>query len=449
MARRKTKRTGRTKAKGAIQAPLPAEPEAQVDRWLNLDRALEARKHLLVVLAIAAVLAAGWYVRLENINEWDAQPKRFFYQEEPLLINLDGYFYLRLARDLSEDHYDPIDELQHFPNTPSRPFPPPLMSVLASWIHSLTSWSFNWIAVVLPALLGPILALPVYGVARLLGGGIPMRITAALMAVLSVHYAKRTMLGFFDTDCMILTFVMGIIYCFMRFALEPKRRFLFLFLGLGLYGLLLWWWDQAPVVITVIALPPLILAIVFYVRPSRKQWLVLGGAGVALALALAVFAEGVSLPGRFLARIIELHNYLSGTQTGYFPNVRIQIAELRLLSIQDIAAETTGSLFVFTVSMVGAGWLLWSKRHVAGFLLIPAILAIFPFFFGARFLIYLAPITAPHYRAGHRPLNRTGLAPEKAASVSDIGRGGSTGSARLGMACIQQDGNHALLPSLP
>jgi asparagine N-glycosylation enzyme membrane subunit Stt3 len=177
-----------------------------------------------------------------------------------------------------------------------------------------------WIAVVLPALLGPLLALPVYGVARLLGGGIPMRLTAALMAVLSVQYAKRTMVGFFDTDFMILTFVMGIIYCFMRFALEPKRRFLFLFLGLGLYGLLLWWWDQTPEVVTIIALPPLILAIVFYVRPSRKQWLVLGGAGIALALAFVVFAEGASLPSRFLTRVNVTYNYLSGTQTVWIQN---------------------------------------------------------------------------------------------------------------------------------
>jgi dolichyl-diphosphooligosaccharide--protein glycosyltransferase len=343
---------------------------------------------------MAAVLAAGWYVRLANINEWEIHPKRFFYQEEPVLMNTDGYFYLRLARDLSEDHYDPLDQLPRFPDTPSRPLPPPLMSVLVSWIHSITSWSLNWIAVVLPALLGPLLALPVYGVARLLGGGIPMRLTAALMAVLSVQYAKRTMIGFFDTDCMILTFVMGIIYCFMRFALEPKRRFLFLFLGLGLYGLLLWWWDQAPEVVTIIALPPLIYAIVFYVRPSRKQWLILGGAGITSALAFMVFAEGASFAGRFLARVIGLYDYISGTQSGYFPNVRIHIAELRILSIKDIVAESTGSFLVFAASMVGAGWLFWTKRHVVGFLLVPAILAIFSFFFGARFLIYLAPITA-------------------------------------------------------
>jgi dolichyl-diphosphooligosaccharide--protein glycosyltransferase len=402
MAARKRKRPGRTRAKGGEQAPVAtapkapvaAAPEAPVDHWLTLDRVLEARKGLLVVLAMAAVLTAGWYVRFENINEWEIQPKRFYYQEDPLLMNLDGYFYLRLARDLSEGRYDPIDRMRRFPDAPARPVPPPLMSVLVSWIHSFTSWSLNWVAVVLPALLGPILALPVYGIARLMGGGIPMRLTAALMAVLSVQYAKRTMIGFFDTDCMILTFVMGIIYCFMRFALEPKRRLLFLFLGLGLYGLLLWWWDQAPEVSTVIALFPLAYAIVLYFRPSRLQWIILAGTGTAVALAVVIFGDGTSFAGRFVARILGLYNYVSGAQTGYFPNIRTHIAELRVLSVEDVADESTGSSLVLAAAAVGAGWLFWTRRLFAGFVLVPAVLAIFPFFFGTRFLIFLAPITA-------------------------------------------------------
>ena len=96
---------------------------AREDTWLLLENKLLAHKRLIVLLAMALVLALGWYVRFEDIREWKNQPQFFFHHDEPLLINLDGYFYLRLARDLTENRYHPVDELRTFPDHPPRPSP--------------------------------------------------------------------------------------------------------------------------------------------------------------------------------------------------------------------------------------------------------------------------------------------------------------------------------------
>lgn len=55
------------------------------------------------------------------------------------MINPDGYYYLRFTQDLLNDTYEPIDSLRTAPETPLRPSPPPLLSVLTAWGSKITS----------------------------------------------------------------------------------------------------------------------------------------------------------------------------------------------------------------------------------------------------------------------------------------------------------------------
>jgi len=76
--------------------------------------------------------------------------------------------------------------------------------VIAAGLAKITPFSLNWIGAVLPALLGLLLALPLYALGRFYGGP-AMGLTAVLMGLLSHYYVYRSSLGWFDTDCMNVT----------------------------------------------------------------------------------------------------------------------------------------------------------------------------------------------------------------------------------------------------
>ena len=83
-------------------------------------------------LALAAFLLAAALVRLHDYDAWDANPGVFTFDHEPMLLNMDGYRYLRMARDLHEGTYEGADPLRTAPKPMSRPNPPPLLAVRAA-----------------------------------------------------------------------------------------------------------------------------------------------------------------------------------------------------------------------------------------------------------------------------------------------------------------------------
>ncbi len=349
---------------------------------------------LTILAALAAIVILGWYIRLEDYGEWKNRPDIFFNDEQPLLTNADGYFYLRLARDLSTGNYGPVDLLRTWPDHPVKPSPPPLLSVLADLIHRIAPISLAWIGVILPAFLGPLLVIPLFLYVRKALGSVSMGLTAALMAVLSVQYATRTKLGFFDTDCMIVTFTMAAAYFSMRFAFEKsKLRYVWFVVGLAVYGFFLWWWHMAPQVVTLICLLPLGLALVFFYRPPKREALLFTGCLAALCLVLLAIL-GLDFPLRFVKGFFALLGFVAREKLGAFPNSAGDISELQVPALGDIVRFTTANALVFTLSVAGFAWFVFQKRKESLFMAAPLMLSIFSLFFGNRFLIFFAPITA-------------------------------------------------------
>ena len=77
------------------------------------------------IVALALIYGIGLYARLEDYPKWREHPKAFFQQGNPVLAGGDGYYYLRLARDLDEGTYEPKDALRWYPDRPARPSPLP------------------------------------------------------------------------------------------------------------------------------------------------------------------------------------------------------------------------------------------------------------------------------------------------------------------------------------
>jgi len=349
--------------------------------------------HLRVYLALALILTIGIYVRLENLPQWKKSNEIFFFNDEPLLTNLDGYYYLRLARDLATNTYEPLDELRTYPETPPRPNPPPLLSVLTAGLHKLTDFSLQWVAVLLPAFLGTLLAIPIYILCRQMQGSHFMGITASLASVLSVQYVYRTSCGYYDTDCLNLVFPVAAVCCFVQFAAKQGRqKYLYAAAGLLIYALFLWWWDTAPEAVTFLCLAPMIVALALSYRPPRKEalafFLLLTLSLIAIFLACRL---NLSEAGQRLSDAISTGLNM---QVGLFPAAGSGIRELKVFGLNKYIDWTTGSVVTFVLSLLGFLWFLYKQRIRSLYLLPILFFASFIFFAVGRWVIFLAPVIA-------------------------------------------------------
>jgi len=354
---------------------------------------LLSNKPWIEIIFICFILVLGFLVRMEDLRDWKANPVRALYKGEPLLTTFDGYYYLTLARDLAEGTYRPIDEKRAVPDCPPRPQPPPLLSSIGSAVQQVTGASFNWVGAVTPAVLGLLLFFPVYGIGRFYGGPI-MGCVAGLFSLMSFYYVYRSSLGWFDTDCMNVTFAMAAVFFALKFGeVKDRRRYLW-FLGVLLnYALFMWWWDQTPQVATVIALLPVTVAMVFFYRPEKREGIVFLSSLGVLGLAF-FFIKGMDLPIKSVEDILSTYKYISKQVAGDFPNIGVSISEQAVPSLAEIISKTTDSVLAFITGVIGLFFLAYRARFKALYLAVPVLLSGLSFFFAKRFMIFLAPTLA-------------------------------------------------------
>ncbi len=362
-------------------------------------------------LMILLVLLVGALLRAHHYDTWQDNRHVYFFENEPLLQNGDGYYYLRLARDFRDDKYQSIDELRTVPEHPPRPQPPPLLAVLTAMFSAVTSLSLDWSAVILPVPFSLSLILPVLVLCRQLQIPALPSVAAAAVAVTSQTYVVRTSLGVYDTDSLIVFFSLCASVLALGFGLHRNSvRYLYL-LGAALNaGLFIWWWDQAPDAVTLICLIPLLISAVLYYRPQRREGL-LAGAGLigVLLIFLFAFPEAVDKI-RYGIREILVHGIKGGTED--FPDVRSDIVELHATGWNGLIHGTTGLSAVFFVCLAGFLWLIWTHPgRTAVALTVPVALALSTFLFGYRALIFWGPplglglaflVTAVHGLLKHR-----------------------------------------------
>ena len=348
-------------------------------------------KRKITIACLFCILLIGLTVRLEDLRDWPKQPEISFFKGEPLLTTIDGYYYLRLARDLVEGKYHFVDTLRTYPESPNRPFSPPLLSVLAATISKLGHLSLNWVGVLLPAFLGIMVMAPVFAIGRFYGGT-SMGLTASLLVVLSYSYLTRSALGWFDTDCLNVFFTMAGIYCCIQFSFLQSRKRYFYFLGFLInYGLFIWWWDSTPQAVTAISVIPLLISLVFFYRPEKKEGVLFYGT-LALLCALTLYWKGFNLPVRIAENLAETLHYISKQGNTFFPNVSQLVLEQRKAGLQEFIDGTVHSEVAFFLAVIGFGTLIIRQPGKSLFLLAPAILSVMPLLFSQRFIIFAAPI---------------------------------------------------------
>jgi hypothetical protein len=359
-----------------------------------LFRELAARGKLSIIIALVLIYGAGFFVRFEDFPRLRNHPDIFLFQNQPILANGDGYYYLRLARDLSEGNYESVDSQRRYPDNPPRPSPPPLLSVITSMLHSVLGISLEWIAIFLPVLLAPLLILPLYALARPLGGGWILGLSAALIAVVCEYYTGRTRLGVYDTDCMIVTLTVSICYALIRFARDTSvRRYAFFAAAVLGFALFLWWWDTAIEAVSAICLAMFAVALACFYRPSRKEGMFFFGSLAALLLAVLAWI-GFETPLMLARKVSDQLAFLSGGESGPFPPTAGNIRELQVVGLKQTALYTAGNGFLYILAAIGYVWLLIDRKKEALLLAVLTLLALLPIRFGNRFLIFQVPVIA-------------------------------------------------------
>ncbi len=366
-----------------------------MDHQLNQIRHIQSFfKRTCPIFLIFLCLMAGLLPRISTIGSWNSEANYLIMDNTPLLTNLDGYYYLDSARELLQGTYSKLDQRRAYPAGHPRPQPAPLLSVMVATISAMTGLSLDWIAAFIPVILSFSMAIPLYYFARMWGGRI-MVYTSVLFGLTAYGYITRTSLGFFDTDCLNVTFPLIIAYCALRFAQikTPKRYYRLLFAGF-FAALYLWWWNISLAAATALSLWPILIALLFFYRPSRKEGICFAAILVCLIATLTYFIpveQGQQL-------IKDLYNHFlyitkQNSVNAIFPNTSISNMEQESLNFSEIAQATTSYSYLMVLSLVGFLGLFYRNWKETVFLLPVIIVGLFSFT-AIRFNIFLNPITA-------------------------------------------------------
>lgn len=149
-----------------------------------------------VSLKILLLLTASAYIfsmAVRYIWVWSTKSSEFSYWNDQLMINTnDGYAWAEGARDI-------LRGVSHFQeSTVDAP-----VSKLTALVASISSFSLESVILYLPAVLGSLLIVPILLIGRVLKNDY-LGFAAALLGAITVSYYNRTMVGYFDTDMLVI-----------------------------------------------------------------------------------------------------------------------------------------------------------------------------------------------------------------------------------------------------
>ncbi|MBU0484576.1 MAG: dolichyl-diphosphooligosaccharide--protein glycosyltransferase subunit STT3 [Proteobacteria bacterium] len=374
----------------------------------NFEKILTKKSTTVFLLLL--IMSVGFYVRFDNLSYWYQHKDNFFFASYslPATINIDSYYYLDIAGDLLHGDMQKFDDQRCFPAGSVRQSSAPLLSVLLAGLSFLLDFPLEWVAVILPPFLGILLVIPTYFLGYTLAINTKMPwgrkrtispveakiagFCAAFFAVLSPVYIERSSLGWCDTDILNVTFLTSCILFALRSytgqAKNEQVRFLALF-GLA-FLLFVWWWDQAVGPVMVLSGGVLLLLLLMTFYENRRRFL-------SYLPVLAVILFGMIIwKGEFLVTIhhsiLNTLKYVMGAESNsVFPPLAEFVLEQVGISFQAVAIRVGGSIFNYTISIIGLVFLAlisWKKS----IFLLPLIALSILSFEVSRLNIFVAPL---------------------------------------------------------
>jgi hypothetical protein len=348
-------------------------------------------RRLSLYALISAICFVGLAVRTHRIWSNAATQELGRFDGEPLPVNLDAYRYLQQAQTLIDSEYRQTKIYRSLPTAVLPPRVPPLIAVMMSGVQRTTGASLLWVGALLPPFLAILLALPMYWLAREIGGRFA-GIVAVASSLVSGYFVMRSGLAWIDTDCLIPFFSLAIPCCsLLATRTSGVRRMSLLLSAVLLYGLFLWWWEQCVAIVSLLSLPPLLVALLVVCNGKFMRLAVAGGVVLIAGLLLAVqWGDLPSIRGQFIDQL-QLTLSLKSSE---LPRMGNLTQELRHSSVSESAHLTMGNMPTFLLAWIGLVALIFKRPQTMMFLAAPFVLALLPMFSSERFLIFQAPMLA-------------------------------------------------------
>lgn len=367
--------------------------------------------YLFLVLAYAfSVLCRLYWVW------WASDFDSFKFNDSLMIISNDGYVFAEGARDKIAGFHQPND--LSFIDSP--------LAILTYFVYKLTPFSFESIILYMSVFLSSLIVVPVLLIARIYGN-LKAGFVAALLASVANSYYNRTMAGYFDTDMLVISLPMLLIYCMLRFIIKKDALSL---IAMPLIMIFYLWYYPSSYTLNC----ALIALFVLYALVFHRKETIFYFAGVLMMITLSNFAwyyesalitllfalwgfknewfklkfiivvfvfafVFVALSGGFDAIWYQLSFYifksdvLNVAQSFAYFNVSQTIQEASNIGLSMFMQRISASELAFLLSCFGLVLLL--KQHKSFILALPMLaLGFLALRGGLRFTIYAVPVMA-------------------------------------------------------
>ncbi len=378
---------------------------------------LSTRMRWLVFGAIAVCWIAGFTMRANWLAGGADQPNTVF-EGSRLLTTADAYFYASGVKNALDGS---LESNKRVPGLDMN-----ILVPLTAGVVTLFGWSVEQATLWMPAVLAPLVAIPIVLIG-LMYGQLLWGFLAALISVLGFSYWNRTVPGYFDTDMVSIPYVLGVVGLIMAGLwrrntlygtlaammviasayIHPGSERVLAATALGAFGYAAVMETRNPhayrialaLLIAFLPLPfwlKLILMVGLEVALSRVKVPLLGIIGLALvALGVVVFTNR-AMDMVLSAMGINLNNwgFDEGKSLGVsFPNVGQTVAELQDPSLEKLGVRVAGGATLVITGFIGYALAAWRFRPMlmaVPLLALGTVLAIV----GQRFTIFAVPVIA-------------------------------------------------------
>lgn len=324
--------------------------------------------------SIALIAAFAFFIKLKDIGN--------SLGSENILSTHDAFGYARIAKELQNSSYNPINYLANVPDYLAASLPPPLISLIPLWLSSIFETDIDIFFLILPPLFSILFIVPFYFWTSKFSS-IYVFIGGAFLGLFNLIYFSRTTLGYFDTDCLILFFVFAILYLITCAAENKENRtisYIYVTLSGILYHIFMWWYDLA--VFGLIFSFSLLIGLLVS-RHSVKE-------AILKTLLFFVIANPLA---PLNAPVFDYIAYLLGAEQGlkFLPvDVFSSIVELQPVDASRFVMFTTDNYIAALLSFIGLALLIVKHfRYMA--ISVPILLiGLSSFETGNRYIMYIA-----------------------------------------------------------
>lgn len=346
-----------------------------------------------LVIFFAIIISLALLQRLLPISGFNADPAYFIVDGEPVIANVDGYYYLHAAREVMQGTYDTEEKHRAIPDTISRSSIPPLLSLVLAKTSAFTGYSLNEIGVILPAILSLLLAIPVFLLGYTWGGSITA-LSAVVFTLFSSLYVTRTNYAFLDTDCLNSFFAWIAVFFALQFSTcKSIAKYIFFVTALLNTALYLWWWDQSIAPPLILGLAPLFLAVLFYYRPSKRERRLVFPIAF-LCICIFFFSGGGEIIAKVFHTTTNLLSYVGDIKDSSYPRISEMVKEQHRIELGKFAQGIFHYELLLIPACVGTLLLIWRQRLRLIVCTPVFFVGILALLFATRFTIFAVPAAA-------------------------------------------------------